>query len=170
MRTDHKCRLLVLLSVASCADLVLFTLTCYCVTARDEPPLTSANRSARLIAQPPIHVSYSQYTVTMQSLAPLIKAGLGFGPAAAGLAFPAAATAALPVLQRLFSSAATKRLYVGNLNFQTKAEQLAQHFGAYGNVQDVVIPLDNMGRSRGYAFVEMDTEGANSGGAIEQAH
>jgi hypothetical protein len=99
----------------------------------------------------------------MQSLAPLIKAGLGMGPAAAGLAFPAAATAALPLLQRLFSSATTKRLYVGNLNFQTKAEQLAQHFGAYGSVQDVVIPLDNMGRSRGYAFVEMDLEGAESG-------
>ncbi|KAF6262110.1 hypothetical protein COO60DRAFT_1498301 [Scenedesmus sp. NREL 46B-D3] len=98
----------------------------------------------------------------MQGLAPLIKAGLGFGPAAAGLAFPAAATAALPVLQRLFSSASTKRLYVGNLNFQTKAEQLAQHFGAFGSVQDVVIPLDNMGRSRGYAFVEMDMEGAES--------
>jgi hypothetical protein len=99
----------------------------------------------------------------MQSLAPFIKAGLGFAPAAAGLALPAAATSALPILQRLFSSASTKRLYVGNLSFQTKAEQLAQHFGAYGSVQDVVIPLDNMGRSRGYAFVEMDSEGADSG-------
>uniref|UniRef100_A0A383W8Z6 RRM domain-containing protein n=1 Tax=Tetradesmus obliquus TaxID=3088 RepID=A0A383W8Z6_TETOB len=106
----------------------------------------------------------------MQSLAPLIKAGLGMGPAAVGQALPAAATAALPLLQRLFSTGTTKRLYVGNLNFQTKAEQLAQHFGAYGSVQDVVIPLDNMGRSRGYAFVEMDTEGAESAvGSLNQS-
>lgn len=31
---------------------------------------------------------------------------------------------------------------------QSTAEDLAEHFGSFGSVQDVVIPLDDLGRSR----------------------
>lgn len=96
----------------------------------------------------------------MQSLIPLVKASLGLHAAAA---VPAVTIGCSAVLQRLFSTGTTKRLYVGNLSFQTKADQLAEHFGTYGSVQDVVIPLDQLGRSRGYAFVEMDAQGADAG-------
>lgn len=76
----------------------------------------------------------------MQALAALLKPALGSQAATA-------AATALPALHR-FLSTATKRLYVGNLPFEAKAEQVAKHFGAYGSVQDVVIPLDHLGRSR----------------------
>jgi RNA recognition motif-containing protein len=90
----------------------------------------------------------------MQALAALIKPSLGWQATAA-------AAGVVPALHRLFSTA-TKRLYVGNLPFDAKAEQVAKHFGLHGSVQDVVIPLDHLGRSRGYAFVEMDADGAEA--------
>ena len=61
-----------------------------------------------------------------------------------------------------------KRLYVGNLSFQTTEEALRDAFAADGReVAEVKIMLErDTGRSRGFAFVEMATdEGAQS--AIE---
>jgi RNA recognition motif-containing protein len=52
-----------------------------------------------------------------------------------------------------------KKLYVGNLSYQTTAEDLKQHFSAAGAVADAVVISDKMsGRSKGFGFVEMATE------------
>ena len=53
-----------------------------------------------------------------------------------------------------------KRLYVGNLSFQTTEDGLREAFGIDGReVTDVKIMLErDTGRSRGFAFVEMATE------------
>lgn len=54
-----------------------------------------------------------------------------------------------------------KRLYVGNLSFQTTEHTLSDAFGADGRkVASVSIMMDrDTGRSRGFAFVEMETDG-----------
>jgi len=53
-----------------------------------------------------------------------------------------------------------KRLYVGNLSFQTTEHALEDAFAADGRkVASVSIMLDrDTGRSRGFAFVEMESE------------
>ena len=53
-----------------------------------------------------------------------------------------------------------KRLYVGNLSFQTTEDALRDAFGADGReVAEVKIMLErDTGRSRGFAFVEMGTD------------
>ena len=50
----------------------------------------------------------------------------------------------------------SKRLYVGNLSYGTTEENLADIFGAIGEVLSVNLVIDRVtGRSRGFAFVEM---------------
>lgn len=47
-------------------------------------------------------------------------------------------------------------LYVGNLPWGTKADELKDVFSGYGDVQDSRIITDrNTGRSRGFGFVEV---------------
>ncbi|PVV00508.1 hypothetical protein BB560_005105 [Smittium megazygosporum] len=46
-----------------------------------------------------------------------------------------------------------KSLYVGNLNFDTKPEDLSGFFSQIGNVVKVTVPKDLDGNPRGYAFV-----------------
>ena len=54
-----------------------------------------------------------------------------------------------------------KRLYVGNLSYQTTEATLSNLFGAIGEVTSVDLITDRMtGRSRGFAFVEMAQESA----------
>ena len=54
-----------------------------------------------------------------------------------------------------------KKLYVGNLPWSTTEDDLRQMFGEHGDVESVALITDReTGRSRGFAFVEMDTEGA----------
>ncbi len=49
-----------------------------------------------------------------------------------------------------------KKLYVGNLSFDSTEEDLRQLFGQYGAVNSAQIVMDReTGRSRGFAFVEM---------------
>ena len=49
-----------------------------------------------------------------------------------------------------------KKLYVGNISFQTTEDELRQIFGQYGTVTSAQIVTDReTGRSRGFAFVEM---------------
>ena len=59
------------------------------------------------------------------------------------------------------------RVYVGNLPFKTTDEELKKLFDAYGKVKTAdVIRYRESGRSKGYAFVVMDEQGANK--SIEQ--
>jgi RNA recognition motif-containing protein len=51
-----------------------------------------------------------------------------------------------------------KRIYVGNLSFSTTSEDLRQAFGEFGQVSNASVVSDReTGRSRGFAFVEMDS-------------
>jgi RNA recognition motif-containing protein len=51
----------------------------------------------------------------------------------------------------------SKRIYVGNLPYSATEEDLRSAFESHGNVTDVVVMVDRVtGRSRGFAFVEMD--------------
>ena len=52
-------------------------------------------------------------------------------------------------------------IYVGNLNFQAREEQLTELFSQFGEVQSVKLIKDNFtGKSKGFAFVEMADEAA----------
>ncbi|MBM3215879.1 RNA-binding protein [Candidatus Poribacteria bacterium] len=46
-----------------------------------------------------------------------------------------------------------KRLYVGNLNYQTTADTLGHAFAEHGNVMDVTVI-----EGKGFGFVEMETD------------
>jgi RNA recognition motif-containing protein len=53
------------------------------------------------------------------------------------------------------------RLYVGNLTWSATEEDVRQLFEGVGTVEDVALITDReTGRSRGFAFVEMDADGA----------
>jgi RNA recognition motif-containing protein len=61
-----------------------------------------------------------------------------------------------------------KKLYVGNISFQTTEDDLREMFGQYGPVTSAQVVTDReTGRSRGFAFVEMDS-GAEE--AIQALH
>ncbi len=48
------------------------------------------------------------------------------------------------------------KIYVGNLPYSTREDELESAFSAYGEVVSVTIVMDrDSGRSRGFAFVEM---------------
>jgi len=50
----------------------------------------------------------------------------------------------------------SKKLYVGNLSFQTTDQELADAFGQFGTVTSAQVVTDrDTGRSRGFGFVEM---------------
>jgi len=50
-------------------------------------------------------------------------------------------------------------IYIGNLNYNAKDEELEELFSAFGTVQTVKVIRDfNTGRSRGFAFVEIEDE------------
>ena len=52
-----------------------------------------------------------------------------------------------------------KKLYVGNISFDTDESGLRSHFAQYGEVTSATIVTDrDSGRSRGFGFVEMETE------------
>jgi RNA recognition motif-containing protein len=52
-----------------------------------------------------------------------------------------------------------KKLYVGNLSYRTTESELRQVFGKFGVVNQVSIITDReTGRSKGFAFVEMQND------------
>ncbi|MCX6050024.1 MAG: RNA-binding protein [Chloroflexi bacterium] len=55
----------------------------------------------------------------------------------------------------------TKKLYVGNLNYATTEDQLHTLFSEIGPVASVALITDrDSGQSKGFGFVEMETEAA----------
>ncbi|MBU0492572.1 MAG: RNA-binding protein [Chloroflexi bacterium] len=55
----------------------------------------------------------------------------------------------------------SKKLYVGNLAYETTDATLAELFGTIGEVTSASVITDRMsGRSKGFAFVEMAEDGA----------
>jgi cold-inducible RNA-binding protein len=62
----------------------------------------------------------------------------------------------------------SKKLYVGNLAFQTTSQDLQKLFAQAGTVESASVIEDrDTGQSKGFAFVEMSTE-AEAAAAIEQ--
>jgi RNA recognition motif-containing protein len=58
-------------------------------------------------------------------------------------------------------------IYVGNLSYEVKEDDLRHVFSEYGTVKSVQLPMDReTGRMRGFGFVEMDTD-AEEAAAIE---
>jgi len=54
-----------------------------------------------------------------------------------------------------------KKIYIGNLPFRTSEAQLHDLFSQYGQVHSVKLVTDYVtGRSRGFGFVEMESQGA----------
>jgi cold-inducible RNA-binding protein len=54
-----------------------------------------------------------------------------------------------------------KRLYIGNLSFNTTEASLREAFAQAGEVTSATVMIDKMtGRSRGFGFVEMATDEA----------
>jgi RNA recognition motif-containing protein len=53
----------------------------------------------------------------------------------------------------------SKRLFIGNLSFETNELELRDLFGLNGTVVDLKVVTDrDTGRSRGFAFVEMSSQ------------
>lgn len=53
----------------------------------------------------------------------------------------------------------SRKLYVGNLPYETGEQELYELFGRVGSVESVNVMRDQgTGRARGFAFVEMGTE------------
>lgn len=60
------------------------------------------------------------------------------------------------------------KIYVGNLPWRCTEDELRDFFSEFGEVTSVSIVTDReTGRSRGFGFIEMNDDGAQS--AIEQA-
>jgi RNA recognition motif-containing protein len=54
-----------------------------------------------------------------------------------------------------------KKIYVGNLSFQTPEDEVRKVFEQYGSVRSASVITDReSGRSKGFGFVEMDEEDA----------
>ena len=50
----------------------------------------------------------------------------------------------------------SNKLYVGNLSYSVRDDDLLQHFSPYGTVQSAKVMMDrDTGRSKGFGFVEM---------------
>jgi RNA recognition motif-containing protein len=63
-----------------------------------------------------------------------------------------------------------KKLYVGNLTYQVGDSDLEQLFSQFGTVQSAQVIQDReTGRSKGFGFVEMDTD-AQAQAAIDALH
>jgi len=72
------------------------------------------------------------------------------------LSYAVAATAAEEGVREM-----AKKIYVGNMNYDTTEETLRQLFSAHGEVASVSVVTDRYtGRAKGFGFVEMATDEA----------
>ena len=63
---------------------------------------------------------------------------------------------------------ASKRLYIGNLNYNTDEATIKAAFAEFGDVKEVKVVMDrDTGRPRGFAFVEFVNE-ADAANAVTQ--
>ncbi|GAA4422422.1 RNA-binding protein [Bremerella cremea] len=63
-----------------------------------------------------------------------------------------------------------KKLYCGNLSYETTSSDLERLFGNYGSVQEAMVVIDrDTGRSKGFGFVEMGSD-AEAQAAIDGLH
>lgn len=64
----------------------------------------------------------------------------------------------------------TNKLYVGNLAYSVRDDDLHQEFSAFGNVQSAKVMMErDTGRSKGFGFVEMSS-GEEAQAAIAGLH
>ena len=64
----------------------------------------------------------------------------------------------------------SKKLYVGNLAYSVRDDDLQQHFNAFGTVESAKVMMErDTGRSKGFGFVEMSTA-EEAQAAIEGSH
>jgi len=59
-----------------------------------------------------------------------------------------------------FTPDGQKKMYVGNLSFDATYDDIKEHFGQYGEVSDLYIPMRD-DRPRGFCFITMPTESAD---------
>lgn len=52
------------------------------------------------------------------------------------------------------------KIYVGNLPYSVTDEELKEHFGQYGDIQEVKIITDFEGRSKGFGFITFEEQTA----------
>ena len=53
----------------------------------------------------------------------------------------------------------TAKIFVGNLEYSVSSEELRDHFASIGTIIDAVVIKDKMtGRSRGFGFVEFESD------------
>ena len=64
----------------------------------------------------------------------------------------------------------SNKLYVGNLSYSVRDDDLEQEFAPYGNVQSAKVIMDrDTQRSKGFAFVEMSSA-SEAEAAIQELH
>lgn len=64
----------------------------------------------------------------------------------------------------------SNKLYVGNLSYSVRDDDLQQQFSAFGNVQSAKVMMErDTGRSKGFGFVEM-SNAEEAQAAIEGLH
>lgn len=51
-----------------------------------------------------------------------------------------------------------KKLYVGNLSFDSSKEDIEEFFSLYSEVKDVFIPVNKFDKPRGFAFISVKEE------------
>ncbi|MGD9774881.1 RNA recognition motif domain-containing protein [Diaphorobacter sp.] len=64
----------------------------------------------------------------------------------------------------------SNKLYVGNLSYSVRDDDLQQQFSSYGHVQSAKVMMErDTGRSKGFGFVEM-SNGQEAEAAIQGLH
>ena len=64
----------------------------------------------------------------------------------------------------------SSKLYVGNLSYSVRDEDLQQQFASFGQVQSAKVMMErDTGRSKGFGFVEMGSD-AEAQAAIQGVH